>query len=270
MADRKHYVIRGGLEGRERLKILSRVMHATTAALFERIGVSSGMTCLDVGCGSGDVAMELCRRVGPQGRVMGADIDETKVELARQEAESLGIRNVEFRTLDIRGNPSTLEFDVVYARFVLTHLQDPVATIDTFYQHLKPGGFVILEDIDFSGYFVYPESKVFNRYHELYCAAVRRRGGDPNIGPRLPLMLKQRGFAAVEMAVVQPVGFAGEVKLINPLTMENIADVVLQENLATREEISDLVQGLYDWAADPETVAGVPRVVQTWGRRPAA
>ena len=127
---------------------------------------------------------------------------------------------------------------------------------------------MILEDIDFSGHFVYPESAAFNRYHELYCTVVRRRGGDPNIGPRLPQLLRYCGFADIKVSVVQPMALEGEVKMITPLTLENIAEAVIQEGLVTREELSDLVRELYDYADNPETLAGTPRVVQTWARRP--
>ena len=68
--------------------------------------------------------------------------------------------------------------------------------------------------------------------------------------------------------MVQPIGTEGEAKLINPITMENIAGAVLEDGLATREEIEDVVRELYEFAADPNTVAGMPRVVQSWGRRP--
>jgi hypothetical protein len=158
----------------------------------------------------------------------------------------------------------------VYARFLLTHLSDPASAVRTFYQHLRPGGRVAVEDIDFSGYFTYPRSRAFDRYHELYCAVVHRRGGDPNIGPRLPLLLKEGGFEEVGVCTVQPIGIQGEVKLLNPITMENIADAVLEEGLATGEEIEEVVRELYAFAADDGTVAGVPRVVQAWGRRPTA
>ena len=81
MSDCADYVIRGGAQGRERLRILARVLHSSTAALFERLGVGDGMVCLDIGCGGGDVTLELARRVGPRGRVVGADIDETTLAL---------------------------------------------------------------------------------------------------------------------------------------------------------------------------------------------
>ncbi|HYL98340.1 MAG TPA: hypothetical protein VEZ90_05245, partial [Blastocatellia bacterium] len=65
MGNLGHYVIRGGIQGRDRLKVLSRVMHAGTAALLRRVNVTVGMSCIDFGCGSGDVCIELSQLVGP-------------------------------------------------------------------------------------------------------------------------------------------------------------------------------------------------------------
>lgn len=270
MADANHYVIRGGLEGRERLRVLGRVMRASTASLFDRLELRDGLTCLDVGCGGGDATLELARRVGPTGHVVGVDIDDAKLEMARAEAAAQGVTNVEFRRVDIRETRDASTFDVVYARFLLTHLSDPAGVVRTLYQHVRPGGRMAVEDIDFSGHFTYPESKAFQRYHDLYCATVGKRGGDPNIGPRLPLLLKQGGFTEIGVSVAQPAGMEGEAKLMNPLTMENIAGAVLTDGLASRDEIDAIVGELYAFAADPNTVASMPRVVQAWGRRPRA
>lgn len=268
MADVTHYVIRGGIEGRERLRVLGRVMHATSSALFARLGVREGVACLDAGCGGGDVTLTLARTVGSRGRVVGVDIDEAKLAIARDEASQLGLTNVDFRTLDMRDEPAAGEFDFVYSRFLLTHLSDPAAALRTMFASLRPGGQIAVEDIDFSGHFTYPRSEAFDRYHALYCATVTRRGGDPNIGPRLPFLLRECGFVDVGVSIVQPVAMTGETKLINPLTMENIAGAVLEDGLATGEEIDRIVRELYDQAADPNTIAGTPRVVQAWGRRP--
>lgn len=268
MADANHYAIRGGIEGRERLRILARVMHASSMSLLDRLGLRDGLTCLDVGCGGGDVTLELARRVAPHGKAVGVDIDETKLQIARAEAQQQGITDVEFRALDIRQAASVPDFDIVYARFLLTHLSDPAGAVNALYQQLRPGGMIGIEDIDFSGHFIYPESQAFQRYHELYCKTVTNRGGDPNIGPRLPALLKASGFADIGVAVAQPIGLQGEVKLLNPLTMENIANAILADGLAAQAEIDEVVRELYQFAADPNTLAGVPRVVQVWGRRP--
>lgn len=270
MTNGKEYVIRGGIEGRERLRVLARVTYPTTASLLDRLGIDPGMTCLDVGCGGGDVTVDLARRVAPGGKAVGVDLDETTLEIARQEAEADSIGNIEFRALDIRTQECGSGFDLVYARFLLTHLSDSDSTAATLVEHLRPGGVLAVEDIDFSGAYTWPESEAFHRYTELYCAVVQKRGGDPHIGKRLHHLLAEGGLENIEMNVVQPMGTEGEVKLLNPITMESIADTVVQEGLASPAEIEAIVRELYRVASDPVTAAGLPRIVQAWGRRPTA
>jgi SAM-dependent methyltransferase len=268
VSDVAHYVIRGGIQGRERLRVISRVLHPTSTALLDRLGLRDGLVCADFGCGGGDVTVELARRVAPTGKAFGFDIDQTKLEIARAEADRLGVPNIEFHLSDLRRSSDGQLFDVGYSRFLLTHLKDPGTMTRRLFDHLRPGGMMAVEDIDFSGFVNYPDSPAFRRYCELYSATVVRRGGDPNIGPRLPALLQHAGFAVVGVHVVQVVALDGDAKLLNPLTMENIADAVMEDGLATRDEIDRIVRELYDFAADPTTVAGTPRIVQAWARRP--
>ena len=261
------YVIRGGVAGRERLRLLARVMQPSTQSLFERVGIHAGMTCLDVGCGGGDVSFDLAQRVGPNGRVVGIDLDEIKVGLARDEARSLQLANVEFHHSEITAFDTTTEFDVVYARFLLTHLPHPAEAVARMQRWLRPGGVLVIEDIDFSGHFCHPESTAFRRYLELYVQAARRRGGDPHIGPRVPGLIHDAGFSAIRMHIVQPAGLDGEVKLVNPLTMENIAHSVVVDGLASQAEVDQIVADLYEFAHSPRTVTSLPRIVQAWGRK---
>src|SRR5215472_5595354 len=264
------YVIRGGIEGRERLGILARVMRPTTLDLLRRAGIQPGMTCLEVGCGGGDLAFDMAHVVGPAGKIVATDIDEKKLDIAGQEARAQQLKNVEFRLADISESDPEASFDLVHARFLLTHLADPGQALARMRQALRPGGVVVIEDIDFRGHFSYPDSAALWRYVELYTETVRRRGADANIGPRLPGLLLEAGFENVRMNVVQPAGSDGEVKLMNPLTMENIADAVLAEGLASADEVDRLVAELYQFARTPGTVASMPRVVEAWGYRPEA
>src|SRR5207244_643869 len=111
------YVMRGGLEGRERLRILARVMWPATGRLLSNVGVRPASRCLGSGCGGGDFTVALARLV-PDGSVMGVDFDEGKIAIARDEATTAGITNVEYRQGDIMSPPSTdAAFDVIYARF---------------------------------------------------------------------------------------------------------------------------------------------------------
>jgi SAM-dependent methyltransferase len=74
--DRPGYTIEGGRADADRLARQARVMASATAAFLSRVGVDTSWHCLDVGCGDGQVTLELARAVGPPGRVVGIDADE--------------------------------------------------------------------------------------------------------------------------------------------------------------------------------------------------
>ncbi len=261
------YVIRGGAAGRERLRLLAEVMAPETRFLLAEVGIPPGALCLDVGCGGGDVTRELARMVGPTGRVHGVDLDETKCELARRETAEMGIANVSFSVRDVtRWEPDEL-FDVVYARFLLTHLADPGNLLTALRRHLRPGGIAIVEDIDFRGHFAEPHCPALQRYVEMYTESVRRRGADPNIGPRLPGLLRAAGFTEVRMRLVHPAALQGGIKLLTCVTAENIAEAVIEDGLASADELRQIVDEMYAFANDPHTVMGGPRVFQAWGRQ---
>jgi SAM-dependent methyltransferase len=260
------YVIRGGIPGRERLRILARVMAPTTNSLLDRLGDLAGARCLDAGCGGGDVTRELARRAGPNGHAAGIDLDETKLALCREEHAALG--NIEFRGARIGEDDIGGPYDVVYSRFLLTHLPDPSSAVRQFHSVLPAGGRIALEDIDFSAYVAHPFSAAHRRYAELYSKVVRLRGADPDIGPRLPSLLLQHGFTDVSVSVFQPMGLSGEVKLMPPITVESISDAVVAAGLASADEMASLAQELYADAANPATLCGNPRIVQAWGRKP--
>ena len=264
----EHYVIRGGVPGRERLRILARVMQPTTRHLFEQIGLEKGSSCLDLGCGGGDVSFDLARWVGSTGMILGLDMDEEKLAMARCEAEAQNLDNISFALSDITTWQAETKFDMIYGRFILTHLQDPASVLAHMAQALRPGGIMVFEDIDFTGHFCYPASAAFNRYVELYSEVVHRAGADPNIGLRLPGLLAETHLENVQMNVVQPAARQGEAKIMAPLTMDYIRNSVLIHELAAEQEIEEIVSALYTFAYNPNTVLSLPRVVQAWGYRP--
>src|SRR5262245_19337966 len=118
------YVLQGGQPGRARLAVLAGVMAPTTAELLDRVGVAEGMHCLDLGCGGGDVTRELGRRVTPAGRVVGIDRDAAVLALARREAEQAGLAHLEYRQGEAAAPLGEGQFDLGYARFLLSHVPD--------------------------------------------------------------------------------------------------------------------------------------------------
>ncbi len=229
------YAIRGGREGKERLDLLARVMLPTTMQLLNRVGLIRGMKCLDVGCGGGYVALLTARMVGPEGQVIGTDTDGEILALAREDAQAANMANVEFQQADAYASFWREQFDMAYARFVLSHLQAPANCLAAMVAACRPEGTIVIEDTDFSGNFCYPYRAAYERYNELYQQVVQRRGGDPNIGPKLPALLRRAGIQGGEFNVIQPAQIHGEGKLMAPITITRISDALIGEGLATKD-----------------------------------
>jgi len=267
-ASKTSYIIRGGVAGRERLRVLAGIHRSSTLNLLQRAGIQPGMVCLDVGCGGGDVSVELGRLVAPDGRVVAIDVDKVKIDIARAETAAQQSPNVEFRVANLEDCVLPGEFDLAHARFVFSHLRDPQGVLAKIRTALKPGGIFVIADSNFHGLFSQPESPAVHRYVELYTETLRRRNGDADIGLRLPELLSQAGFENIHMSVLQHAGTSGDIKLITPITLENIGDAAIAEGVASRAEVEQIVADLYDFARDPSTVLSGPRIIETWARRP--
>jgi ubiquinone/menaquinone biosynthesis C-methylase UbiE len=266
----RSYAIRGGNEGKERLDVLARVLLPTTTQLLDRVGLIRGMKCLDIGCGGGHVTILMARTVGPEGRVIGTDTDAKILALAREDAKAAKAANIEFQQQDACASLWHSQFNVAYARFLLSHLNEPGNCLAAMVEACLPGGTIVIEDTDFAGSFCYPPCAAYDRYKELYQELVERRGGDSNIGPKLPAMLRRAGMRGIELNVIQPAHIQGEGKLMAPLTMARISDALTVEGLATEIEAKRILTGLNHVAADFETVISLPRIFQVWGRRVSA
>jgi SAM-dependent methyltransferase len=269
---RGSYTIAGGEQGKRRLDLLAELMRPTTLRLLEDAGLGSGDRCLDLGCGGGSVVLDMARIVGPDGFVTGVDFDPQVVELARKDARDTSAGNVEYHVADVRvfgGGP----FDLVYSRFLLSHLSEPENVLARMKQLARRGGRVAAESIDMSGSYCHPQDAAHARYAELYTEVVRRSGGDADLGRRLPTMALAAGLHHVRWNVFQPVQVSGPYKHLQAVTMERIRSAVLRHRLAADEEIGSIVSGMHEFAEDPSTLVAMPRMVQVWGTactRPAA
>ena len=261
------YALRGGREGYDRLKVLARARWPTTYALLQSAGIRPGMRCLDLGCGGGDVTVELACIVGAGGEVVGIDMDEVNLELARATARNRDLANIEFRAQDVRAWSEPDSYDLVYSRFLLEHLSRPIDVLRTMWAAVKSGGALVVEDTDFGGLFCEPPNAAYEFQSRMYPLTIARFGGDSSLGRKLYRLFLEAQIPGPQVKLVQWAETSGEAKRIALLTLEATADSIVEGGFATMAEVESAITDLRTFTYDSTTIVGSPRVFQVWAIR---
>jgi demethylmenaquinone methyltransferase/2-methoxy-6-polyprenyl-1,4-benzoquinol methylase len=121
--------------------------HQWRQRAVERAEVGPGSDALDVCCGTGDLALELRRRIGPDGRVVGCDFSEPMLELARHKSGEEGLP-VEFGWADALELPyGDASFDAVTIGFGARNLANLDRGLAEMARVLRPGGRLVILEI---------------------------------------------------------------------------------------------------------------------------
>ena len=200
------YMMSGRATELERLQLQSRVWEPAGERLVARIGDGAGLRVVDVGCGALGWLRVLSRWVGPTGRVVGTDIQDSMLEAARAFVDAEGLANVELVKDDLfQSALEAASFDLVHARFQLAPLGRFDEQLAAHRRLVKPGGLVVLEEPDMSSWRFNPEARSAQRLVELIGRAFVASGGDFDAGRRLPALLGDGAELAAE-TVALPAG----------------------------------------------------------------
>lgn len=268
MESGNQYIIKGGEEGKSRLNVLADVLKSSTRQLLESVGDLNGKRLLDVGCGGGHVSLLASQLVGPEGHVTAIDFDQEIIRLAAADAKESGIENVTYRSMDAYELEYENEFDVVYSRFLLSHLQQPEVVLNKMARSVVKGGSVIVEDIDFSGHFCHPSSDAFSAYVNYYCTISRNNSQNPYIGLALPSMFQDEPLLdRVTFDVIQPCHQEGPGKWMAFNTMDKIKDTILHHGLSDQAAIEKVLSELKRFTLNDRSIISLPRIFRVTGVR---
>ena len=114
----------------------------------DRAELRPGDAALDVCCGTGDLALELSRRVAPGGHVVGCDFSEPMLDLAREKARERAAGGVRFEWADALALPyGEGRFDAVTVGFGVRNLADLDRGLREMTRVLRPGGRLVILEI---------------------------------------------------------------------------------------------------------------------------
>ena len=219
-----------------------------------------GQRLLDVGSGPGTITADLARLVE---EVVALEVTEAAADLTRAELERQGITNAtvvvgDVLALDLPDDLGAGGFDVVHAHQVLQHVADPVAALREMVRVTRPGGLVAARDSDYGHFSWHPASTGLDRWLELYEAAARANGGEPHAGRMLLAWAHAAGAGdVVAGSSTWCYADADERAWWGGLWADRVTGTALggqlvDQGLATPEEVAEVADAWRTWAAHPD------------------
>jgi SAM-dependent methyltransferase len=176
----------------ERLELVEHYHDPSTVSVLEQLGVADGWRCLDVGAGGGSVARWLAARVLPGGEVVATDLDTRLLEPLAQVGVCVKRGDI------TAGPPAVGAFDLVHARLLLIHLPRRVRATGQLAAAARPGGWVVVGDIDFTTFAPLAPWPGWKGVWESFLLAVEHAGWDVACGRRLTMLLASVGLEQVQ------------------------------------------------------------------------
>ena len=252
----------------ERLQLQSRVWEPSGRRLLDEIVEGRGDRVLDVGCGAIGWLRLLSEWVGPDGEVVGTDINDAMLAAARQFVDSEGLGNVVLMKDDLFASKlESSSFDLVHARFQIAPLGRGPDQIANHVQLLRPGGTVALEEWDVSSWNFNPPVRALDSLVELIGQSFAQSGGDMHVGRQLLDLLRGfdiEGNVRAEVLALPP----GHPYLRLPLQFaaaleERLLSIVTVDELEQLRKESDAELG------EPGRWGTTFTLVQCWGQSAA-
>jgi SAM-dependent methyltransferase len=225
----RDYVLDQGFDKeRARLSGMEALWDPGSQVLLDELGLGNGSRVLEVGAGGGSMVEWMASR--------GAKV--TAIDIDTRFIESLASNSIEVRRVDLRTDALPQdEFDLVHSRLVLEHLSDRRQILDRLVTSLRPGGWILIEDYDWTCYGFEGEPPGFGDFAEVVLGFMAKAGFERDYGRRVVSDLDQAGLTEIRGE--------GRARLIDStspgfdffrLTFESLRGAIVDAGLLTADE----------------------------------
>ncbi len=259
------YLLAGQRGELDRLQLQSRLWEPAGRRLLGEIGDGDGLRAVDIGCGAMGWLRLLSEWVGPDGQVVGSDMQDEMLQAAGQLVADERLGNVTLVKDDLFASElEPASFDLVHARFQLGPLGRGDEQMATYLRLVRPGGVVVLEDVDPASWHFLPPAPACEQLLPLVAEAFRRAGGDPDAAVTQLRLFRSAGIEVHVRAEVQvlPPG--------NPynrllLQFVNALDGLLR-SFVDPDRLGELRNQAEQEVDDPHRWGVTFTLIQSWGR----
>ena len=227
---------------------------ATNSAAYLLPHLRPGDRLLDVGCGPGNVTVDLAAAVAP-GRTTAVDASPEALDKARALIAERGLSTVDLAVADVHAlDLADDTFDVVHAHQVLQHVGDPVRALTEMRRVCRPGGLVAARDGDYAAMTWWPVTPAWDSWLALYREVARRNGGEPDAGRRLLGWARAAGFTDITCTATAWCYATPEDRAwwggqwAERVLKSAFATHAIEHGLATRSDLEAMSDGFRAWA----------------------
>ena len=232
----------------ERQQLLAQLLAPSTREVLARLPRIPNARCLDLGCGQGNTTRLLAEAMGAAACV-GVEYDPALVEYASTQVNPA---SVSFQQGDVtRLSLPDASFDVVFCRFLLIHLADPMSAVREMLRVVRPGGYVVAYEPDFVGEFSDPESSALGLINRVWNGLFQ----NPKGGRRLLRYFREAGASRLQGGVLMQLEYeAALIKRTYRLTAEATGPLAQARGILSELEVREMVDGLARLEDDPTSV----------------
>ena len=218
-------------------------------------GLREGLTVVDAGCGPGETTRAIGKMVGPSGRVTGFDISPVRVEAAKAVPAAEGSAPLQFLQGDVFKPPLPEgEADFVFTQYVLEHIPNPQEAVLALTKLLKPGGKLLMVDVDGVGGINYPLPPILEEGIPVLLKTLGKTGFDAFVGRKLYSFAVRTGLKDVSAMLFPAVLAAGPAPMEEQLGWKQRLEAIAPLSIpvfGTKEKWEEFVAAYLSMLADP-------------------
>lgn len=265
MQENKAYTLPVGKEEYNRLIGLNEIFNPYTLRFFDNhLGRVENYNVLDIGCGFGIITRQLAKRA-KNGKVVGIDISKEQIAMANKMTDDEKYQNLVFKILAGEDTSRLKEkFDLVYFRFVIEHLSDPLKLLENIKKILSKHGKIFIEVItSYDAVFSDPDSEAFQGWKNLILQQPKLFNTDFYIGKKLRSYFNENGYTVLAQELCQPIMINNESRweFLSGLKGDKFKSLYVKHGIFSASEYDAMVDKFLAFAKE-DNIITAPQYTQ--------